>query len=413
MIARIPAIAAALLCCAPVIGLAAVDRNEPLTLSEAEQLAAELDPAGERFEALIEAREQAAIAAAQLPDPQLTTGLMNLPVDRPGLDRDPMTQLQIGLRQTFPRGESRQLEAAREQAGADRQRARRQDWMRLLRRTVRDAYFDVYDHTAALEILETTRTRFDELVEITEHQYASGTAAPEDIARARLERDLLEDRIADREQALATARAELAQWIGYEAAERPLPKEPPSITPEDETAGDESHPLLRTEMAQIRAEQHNVALAREAYKPQWSVEVNYGVRRAGHSDFLSGMVMVDLPLFTANRQDRRLAERQQALHAAQQSLEEQRRELASRRHAAERQDRYLSARIEAFEDGFMRNAEEHAETARRSYQNGLTPFNAVVRAELQVLEVQLETLALTTERNRQRAARVYLRGDDQ
>lgn len=408
----------------PIIGLAIllglggpilpnVALSEPLTLGEAEQRALEVDPAGERFHALAQAREEAAVAAGQLPDPQLTTRLMNVPADRLDLERDPMTQLQVGVRQTFPRGRTRHLASAREQARAELQRARAEDWERLLRKTVRQIYIEAFDHHAALEVLEASQAEFDRLVDITERQYAAGTAAPEDVSRARLERDLLDDRIAARRQALATARAELARWIGQDMAERPLPEERPEIVPMREAVpdpADAGHPLLQAERAEVRAGRQQVELAREAYKPQWAVELSYGLRGGGRSDFLSGMVMVDLPLFTGQRQDRRLAERQRELHAAQQSLAEQRRELTSRRETTSRRGDYFSARLDAFESRYIQEAEAHAEAALRSYQNDLTPFNAVVRAQLQVLETRLEALNLATEHARNQAERAYLAG---
>ena len=44
---------------------------------------------------------ESAVAEAELPDPQLRFGALNVPTDSFDLDQEPMTQVQIGLRQQF------------------------------------------------------------------------------------------------------------------------------------------------------------------------------------------------------------------------------------------------------------------------------------------------------------------------
>jgi len=55
-------------------------------------------------------REQAmleeALAAAQLPDPRVSIGLSNLPLDTFNLGQEPMTQLRVGINQVIPRGDT-------------------------------------------------------------------------------------------------------------------------------------------------------------------------------------------------------------------------------------------------------------------------------------------------------------------
>ncbi len=47
-----------------------------------------------------------AMASAQLPDPKLRLALANLPLDSLDFNQENMTQLQFGLSQQFPRGDS-------------------------------------------------------------------------------------------------------------------------------------------------------------------------------------------------------------------------------------------------------------------------------------------------------------------
>src|SRR5579863_10452270 len=81
------------------------DMATPLTKEEAARLAAIDQPLLTGRQAKIQAEEQQAIAAAQLPDPQLSGGLKELPIDTPeafSTRRDNFTEFTIGLSQEFP-----------------------------------------------------------------------------------------------------------------------------------------------------------------------------------------------------------------------------------------------------------------------------------------------------------------------
>ena len=72
------------------------------------------DAAAASLEERSAALSETAVAEAQLPDPELRFGAVNLPVDSFALDNEPMTQLLVGLRQRFPQGDT--LRLRREQA---------------------------------------------------------------------------------------------------------------------------------------------------------------------------------------------------------------------------------------------------------------------------------------------------------
>lgn len=76
-----------------------------LTLEEATQLALVDQPLLNSREATIEAAQQQAVAAAQLPDPKLSGALRDVPIDTAeafSLRRDSFTEYTIGLSQEFP-----------------------------------------------------------------------------------------------------------------------------------------------------------------------------------------------------------------------------------------------------------------------------------------------------------------------
>lgn len=77
-----------------------------LTLKQVEQIALQSAPALSQSRHNEESLRQAAVAAGQLPDPKLHVGVMSVPVDTFSLTQENMTQVQVGLAQMFPKGQS-------------------------------------------------------------------------------------------------------------------------------------------------------------------------------------------------------------------------------------------------------------------------------------------------------------------
>ena len=56
------------------------------------------------------ALQQEAVLSAQLPDPKMSIGLANMPLDSFNFNQEAMTQFKIGVNQTFPRGDTLELQ---------------------------------------------------------------------------------------------------------------------------------------------------------------------------------------------------------------------------------------------------------------------------------------------------------------
>lgn len=110
-----------------------------LTLDDVARLALERQPNLDAYTKASTAANEAAIAEGQLPDPQLTFGVQNLPVTGDAayrLDREDMTMVTVGVMQEIVRKPIRT-------AAANRMRAESAQWQAQrgaeARRVVRDA----------------------------------------------------------------------------------------------------------------------------------------------------------------------------------------------------------------------------------------------------------------------------------
>jgi outer membrane protein, heavy metal efflux system len=299
----------------------------PLTLPEAMRLATTDQPLLSARQAVVDAEEQESVAASQLPDPKLSAGLQDLPIDRGeafSVRDDDFTMFSVGLSQDLPRSGKRQLKGERKHLEADVDRLGLETDRRAI---VRDTALDWLDVYEAEQSLRLTRQLADESalqVQSLESAYRAGRAAQADWLAAKVETALVGDKVEDGQHHVERMRAALSRWIG-DAAQRPLAGDLAGL-PEPEQiprvlADVDRHPLVSGLQKQVDAAQKDVALARQAYQPDFSVEGYFGYRPA-YADFVGVRVSMDLPFFTAQRQDRNLAAALHQSDAAQDRKED-------------------------------------------------------------------------------------------
>ncbi|HIF18734.1 MAG TPA: hypothetical protein EYQ65_08285, partial [Cycloclasticus sp.] len=75
-----------------------------LSLSEAVETALSSDSLVMLKQARAQSAEENSVADGELADPKLTLGVFNLPTTNFDLNKNPTTQLRLGVKQAFPRG---------------------------------------------------------------------------------------------------------------------------------------------------------------------------------------------------------------------------------------------------------------------------------------------------------------------
>jgi outer membrane protein, heavy metal efflux system len=378
------------------------EAGNPLTMEEAARLAGVDQPLLTGRQAKIQAEDQQAIAASQLPDPQLSGGLKELPIDTSeafSTRRNDFTEFTIGLSQDFPRAEKRRLQGARKQLDADADRAALDNEQRMVRRDASLAWLDVYEAEQSLKLAQRLADEATLQVQSLEKDYSNGKASQADWLAAKVDAGLAADKAHDWLHHMLRMRAGLSRWIG-DATQRPVAESlamPAILTPlPGLMAGADHHPVIGNLDKQIEASATDVALARQSYKPDYSVEVYYAYRR-DFSDFIGVQFKVGLPYFTKNRQDRGLAAALEQSHASEDRKQDLLREL----HAEVNQDyvdrRHYEERVADFDASIIPDAERRVETARSAYKAGRGSFDTVLLARRGLLDVRLQRLGLAVE----------------
>lgn len=387
---------------------------QPLTIDDAAALALTNQPLLASQEAAVDSARQNAVAEAQLPDPRLKLGINNLPIngaDQYSLTSDFMTMRSIGIEQMFPAADKRRLKGERAELEASLAAAELQNLRRTIRRDARLAWLGAYFPAQAMKLLSAALVFFEQQRDAAEVALRAGRANLAEIARLRVEIELQRDRLLDFAGQERKAHAELARWIGS-AAHRPLadglPPQPPLPPIDAMRHGTDDHPQLDTARAEVALAENEVRQASAAYKPDWSLEVMYSKRGPAYSDMMTVQVGIELPLFTANRQDRRVASRLAAKAKHEQQHENHRRMLLAELETAHANWQTLALRGERFDRDVLPQAAHRVEAVLAGYRGGRADLASVVEARRAELELRLQRLGLEVEFARARAQLDYL-----
>lgn len=389
-----------------------------LSLQQAVTIAQQNDPwiIGSRLRE--EAGQAQSVAAGQLPDPMVSMGFANVPVDNFDLNQEAMTQFKVGVSQTFPRGDTRVLKQQQLSELNAQHPYMREDRRARVQASVSQLWLDVYRYRESIRLIDSDRGLFEHLVDVAQSSYQSalGRTRQQDLVRAQLELTHLDDRLAVLQQQQETVRAQLDEWLAGKlsrgvAVADTLPVMTASYPALISTSLNSQelatvllrHPLIQGLDQQIAASATGVQLARQKYKPQWGLNASYGFREADpqgneRSDLLSLGVSLDVPLFTANRQDREV----QAAVASGEALRTDKalalRSLQSGFDVARARLLRLDQRKALYAEQLLEQIHDQAEASLTAYTRDDGDFAEVVRARIAELNANIDFLNIKIDR---------------
>jgi cobalt-zinc-cadmium efflux system outer membrane protein len=384
------------------VSLPATSSDTPLTMQDAIRLALTDQPMLAARQASIDAAEQQAISASQLPDPKLTAGVKDLPVDTSSaysVRDDNFTMFTVGLIQDFPRGDKLRLKGLRKHLEADMDRFGMDNDKRAITRETALAWLDVSEAEQALALTRKMGAESGLQIKSLESAYQNGRASQADWLAAKVEAGLVNDKVADWQHRGERMRAGLSRWIGDEA-QRPLVEDLSTLSPMPTLpaliAAVDQHPSVSSLKKQIEVSDADIGLAKQAYKSDFSVEGYFGYRPA-YADFAGVQVTMDLPFFGANRQDRELSAALRLSDAAQDHKADLLRDLHSQVTQNYIDWHHARERAETFDSEIIPDAQRRVDAARSAYASGRGSFDAVISARRGLLDTELQRLALVVE----------------
>lgn len=255
----------------------------------------------------------------------------------------------------------------------------------------------------------------EELVGVAQSIFATGRQNSQDVLRAELELSLLNDRLIQVSRRIELVRANLARFIGPGPASRPLVASLHHLTP---PPGEDAlrrklvtHPAVQVENARIEVREHDIGLAEQQYKPEFSVDLDYGLRGGDRPDFLTGKVGMSLPIFPNKRQDRDFAAAQHQFSAALLDRDAQLLELNKTLARTYADWRQLGERIDLYNKVVLQRAADTTDASLTAYTAGVSDFAELIRSRLAQLDNELTLLRLQVDRAQAHARLLFLAGN--
>ncbi len=363
-----------------------------LTLDQAVHRAVERAPSLLARRARIDAAEQETHSASALPDPKLTFGLQDLPVDtRDAFDpsADSFTMKKIGLMQEIPARAKRRARQDLADSTLEQATAMTRSEDLAVRRTAADAWVSLWSSQLELTALQSLRGESELAVGVAKARLRGGSGTAVDVLASRAAQLELDNRIDAANADVAAARATLGRWVGEDIQFEATGAAPDFMRlPMSEArllaTVDQQAPLLQWQSREkVAAAQ--LGLARAENHPDWSIGVSYGQRNR-YSELLSVEVGVSLPLFPGNRQDRSTAARRADYEATLDEHEDARRAQAEQIRRGVAAWEGLKARVNRDQEQMLPLARDRTRTALAAYGGGaaIQPWLDARRDEIEI-----------------------------
>lgn len=335
------------------------------------------------------AAEQDIARTGLLPDPKITLGLMNLPINTFSFSQEPMTGKIISISQTFPFPEKLKLsrDTARHEAAAAGYQ--QQELRNSLILEVTRTYYDLFLIDRSIETVEKNQILMKQLVRAAESKYETGSGLQQDVLRAHLELSRLEDSLLEWRRKRQTAVSRMNHLLNRNPG-APVDKIPAALTlPESEWPSigvdklKETRPLLHAWEETLEKARNEIRLTQLSVWPDLMVMGSYTQRddlMAGMEtpDFMSASISFSIPVFYQKKQKSLMAKREieyEALHSKyldiisriQNNIDNLISELDSYQRQA-----FL------YTDGILIQARQALDSIREGYQVNKVDFNAVI-----------------------------------
>ncbi len=375
-----------------------------LSLAQAEKLATENNPAlaaaGKRAEAMAAIPSQ----VGSLPDPMLSLGAMNLPVDTFSNTQEPMTQMQLGVAQALPFPGKLGLRA--EAAGylAEGAAQDRQEFRLLLLRNTRIHWWNLAYLDKALSITRQNQELLRNLVRIAETKYKTGKGLQQDVLLAQLELSKLLERELELSSARQREAAALNALLGRPAnsgIELPRQDKPDLQDINTDIAAlkkqaRQRRPMLLARDYNVQAADSRLGLAEKDYYPDFQLGAAYGFRQGSNAngqtrpDLASVMLSMSLPLYSGSKQDRGMDQRMAEKASAEFSWRDATNQVDAEIDAAASDLRIARERVQLFEQGILPQARQTTASMQTGYQVNKVDFLNLVRAQLNEFNTDIQ-----------------------
>lgn len=385
--------------------------EQVLTLKAATEQAVQDNPDLAQMQARAQAMAAIPSQMGTLPDPEISFNAMSLPVNTFSTRQEDMTQLGVGISQSFPFPGKLSL---REQAAAFEAEAATQNITEVRRQLlseVKTTWWLIFYLDRAIQIVDSNHALLRQFVDIARTKYEVGEGLQQDVLLAQLELSKLLDQQlmlkASRRNAAASLNALLDKPANEEIrlpdkvdSQLPTIKQENLLYRQAET----SRAVLEVNRQGINAAQSRLDLAKKDYLPDFNLGASYGARAntpAGdrRADLLSLNLSMNVPIFAAQKQAKAVDQRTSELMQERYALQDQWNKVRSQISQGYNDYKRAKDQVVLFETGIVPQARQTVASMLAGYQVNKVDFLNLVRSQLTLFEYETQYWKAFTEAN--------------
>ena len=361
---------------------------------------------------------------SNLPDPTLTLGLANLPVNSFSFTQEPMTGKIVGLSQGIPF--PGKLGAVAEAASKDVDIVKQEydDSKNEIIKNVRQSYYELSYIRKAISVEKESKNLLSDIAKVVRTKYEVSTASQQNLLKVELELTNISDKIQDLKSKEASINADLNAQLLLPSDNLIVTREIPDISFRKYTVEDLDSLAVqnRAYLKGFRLAQEKAALQENLAKydryPNFNLSLQYSQRdeiaktNTPLTDFFSVMVGISLPLNYGGKTSAKIQETEslQEMYAQQYSLAQQ--VLAQNFGSSVAKLNSLEQRIKLIKEAEYPQAQQTFNSALSSYQTGQIDFINVIDSQSKLYQVETNLYRLKTDYLKEIAGLEFLTGSD-
>lgn len=335
-----------------------------------------------------------------LDNPRLGLGFLNLPVNSFSFDQEPMTQKQISVLQKVPFPGKLPLKGEIARKGVDIVKEEVAEKRNNLIMQVKTVYRNMLLINKTISVTKENRDLLREFVKTAETKYSVGMGIQQDVLKARVELSRMIDMLITQEQKKESLLARLNSLL-Y----RPPDAKAPDIEGEDiemlqptpfaycveelEKIAVESRPMLVAARQRIEEVRLEVRLAKKNYFPDFDVAVSYGQRDNRH-DFVSGSVIITIPLWHRTKEDRKIAEERAKVRQAEEQYNSLKNDIFFRLKDAALEIKRYGDEIDLYKTGLIPQSRAALESAIAGYGVNKVDFITLINNQITLYNYEVD-----------------------
>lgn len=379
-------------CSSPISSFADSTIGRELSLDDALYAVRQNDFRLKQFEEEAQAFRAESQASAYLPDPTVFIGMQNLPTDTFAFDQEPMTNLRVGVRQMFPKGELLDIQSSMSDVQSELQLGQGNLRWLAQKRETEQAWLEAWYWQKKLDLLDEDKVFIQQVQDFVRSLYEVGAKDQSDLIGAELEMVKLSESRIEAKRKYQLFRQKLNTLANKVLEGDKLTGELPQLTGNDFPVFEVRqlemyllrHPQLVLLDHKITLAQKKADLVAQDFEPAWGLEVSYGLRDGENAngssrpDFFSAGVNFQMPLFSDDKQNQNHVAAKQRTRVASLQKDEM---LSQMRFEVENVLQQYGSTVEQrklYEDEVLPSLETQRKSALQSYESDRGDFRLVM-----------------------------------